>query len=439
MATALAIDTLPPSRISELTIRAVDDGSEFVIKNPRTRKYLKVGAVEAFLLERLDGQTTVDGILRAFESKFGEPLSADELQDFLGIARSQGLLESEGSSDAAVKEQRRTIRAALQHAWQRFRRQNPLFLRASLFDPDRFLNWLEPRTRFLWSPAFVTLAVAGFIAALIIVLVNQRELISFFSTRLHWQTFVIAWATVIAATICHEFGHGLACKRHGGEVHEIGVLLMFFTPFLYCNVSDAWLLTSKRRRLLISFAGVYIDLLIWMVAVFVWRLTIQDTLLNYLAWIALTACGGRTFFNLNPLLKLDGYYLLSDLLAIPNLRRQGRERVMAYCRWLLWGAPRPASAGQGRALLAYGLSAWLFSVLFLHMAFFGLTKWFGSFLGGAGILIAFYVFLMLQRRLFVGFGGGEVRQMILKRHWRTVAWAAILAGAGFFPVPDRTS
>src|SRR6478609_3313168 len=94
MATALTIDALPPSRVNDLTIRAVDDGSEYVVKNPRTRKYLKVGPVEVFLLERLDGQTTVDGILRAFESKFGEPLTADELNDFLGIARSQGLLES---------------------------------------------------------------------------------------------------------------------------------------------------------------------------------------------------------------------------------------------------------------------------------------------------------------------------------------------------------
>src|SRR5438046_8532296 len=120
MTTALATDTLPPSRMSDLTIRAVDDGSEYVIKNPRTRKYLKVGPVEAFLLERLDGQTTVDGILRAFETKFGEPLSADELQDFLGIAGSQGLLESERSAGSAASEQRRTIGAAVQNAWKAF-------------------------------------------------------------------------------------------------------------------------------------------------------------------------------------------------------------------------------------------------------------------------------------------------------------------------------
>src|SRR5439155_11140646 len=125
---------------------------------------------------------------------------------------------------------------------------------------------------------------------------------------------------------------------------------------------------SKRQRLLISFAGVYVDLLIWMVAVFVWRLTIQDTLINYLAWIAMTACGGRTFFNLNPLLKLDGYYLLSDLLAIPNLRRRSRERPREHFRWLLWAAPRPAAGEGRRTLLAYGRCSWGFSGAFLRHA-----------------------------------------------------------------------
>src|SRR4051812_31580777 len=107
MATALAIDALPPGRISDLTIRAIDDGSEYVVKNPRNRKYLKVGPVEAFLLQRLDGQTTVDGILRAFESKFGEALSPSELHEFLDIAGSQGLLEgSQSSGERAAPEPR---------------------------------------------------------------------------------------------------------------------------------------------------------------------------------------------------------------------------------------------------------------------------------------------------------------------------------------------
>src|SRR5438132_3117237 len=116
MTTALATDTLPPSRISDLTIRAVDDGSEYVIKNPRNRKYLKLGAVEVFLLERLDGQTTVDGILRSFESKFGEPLTAGELHEFVEMASSQGLLE--GSLSQPVHVSQAGVWSAVLHKWR---------------------------------------------------------------------------------------------------------------------------------------------------------------------------------------------------------------------------------------------------------------------------------------------------------------------------------
>ena len=282
----LEINDFPHRRLHDLTIRAIADGAEYIVKNPRTRKYLKVGPVEAYLLERLDGQSSAGEICGSFEKKFGEPLSPADLDAFVDVARSQGLLESSTKTTTEPARAAPTWWGSVLAGWRKLRKQNPLFIRVSLCDPDRFLNWLEPRTRFLWSPTFVKFAVVGMAAAFVIVLVNQQELISLFTTGLRWQTLTIAWLTVIAATVCHEFGHGLACKRHGGEVHEIGVLMMFFMPFLFCNVSDAWLLPSKRQRLLISFAGVYIDLLIWVVAVFTWRLTVQDTLVNYLAWIA---------------------------------------------------------------------------------------------------------------------------------------------------------
>src|SRR5439155_2123288 len=123
-------------------------------------------------------------------------------------------------------------------------------------------------------------------------------------------------------TTLHEFAHGLTCKHYGGEVHEIGFLLMFFIPCFYCNVSDAWLFDRKSKRLWVTFAGAYCDLCLWAVAVFVWRLTVADTMVYYVAWVALSVCGARIFFNFNPLLKLDGYYLLSDWVEIPNLRQR---------------------------------------------------------------------------------------------------------------------
>ena len=146
------------------------------------------------------------------------------------------------------------------------------------------------------------------------------------------------------------------------EVHEIGFLLMFFMPCFYCNVSDAWLFKEKSKRRWVSFAGGYFELFIWALAVFVWRLTPLGSLPNYLAFIVLTACGVQTLFNFNPLLKLDGYYLLSDWLEVPNLQQRALGFLKSHLRWLLWGAPPPNLGWQGcdsrgtrRLLLGFGL------------------------------------------------------------------------------------
>ena len=106
------------------------------------------------------------------------------------------------------------------------------------------------------------------------------------------------------ATTLHEFAHGLTCKHFGGEVHEVGFLMLFFIPCFYCNVSDAWLFREKSRRLWVTLAGGYFDLLAWATAAFVWRLTAQDSMINYLAWVILSVLGVRNLFNFNPLLKL---------------------------------------------------------------------------------------------------------------------------------------
>src|SRR5205085_248487 len=141
------------------------------------------------------------------------------------------------------------------------------------------------------------------------------------------------------------------CKHYGGEVHEVGFLLMFFTPCFFCNVSDAWLFRERGKRLLVTFAGGYCDLILWALAVFTWRMTVPGTLPNHVAWVVLTICGGRIFFNFNPLLKLDGYYLLMDATGVPNLQKRSRAAVFGHVRWLLWGAARPAAEERGRFVL----------------------------------------------------------------------------------------
>src|SRR5207249_7357152 len=136
----------------------------------------------------------------------------------------------------------------------------------------------------------------------------------------------------------------------------------------YCNISDAWLLREKSKRLAVTLAGGYFELFLWALAVFVWRVTIPDSLVNYLAFVVLSACGVQTLFNFNPLLKLDGYYLLSDWMEVPNLQQRSGDFLKGHMRWLLWGAAKPEPEPRGRFLLTYGLVSWLYSLSFLVLA-----------------------------------------------------------------------
>src|SRR5262249_31961120 len=239
-------------------------------------------------------------------------------------------------------------------------RQSILHWRKNFFDPDRLFTWLAPRIPFFWTRAFLMTSAGSILFAALLLWVERGQVVSTASNALRWETAVLVWLTLFVVTMLHEFAHGLTCKRHGGEVHEIGFLLLFFMPCFYCNVSDAWLLREKSRRLWVTFAGSYFELFLWSLAVFAWRLTQPDSRPNYLAFVVVSACGVRTLFNFNPLLKLDGYYLLSDWLELPNLRQRSLDHFNGQLRRLLWGAPRPAGEPGARLLLGFGLVSWLY-------------------------------------------------------------------------------
>jgi putative peptide zinc metalloprotease protein len=237
----------------------------------------------------------------------------------------------------------------------------------------------------------------------------------------------------------HELAHGLTCKHFGGDVHESGVLVMFFMPCLYCNVSDAWMIREKWKRMLIAAAGGYFDLCLWALAVFAWRLTVQDSLPNFVAFVVLTVCGTRGLINFNPLLRLDGYYLLSDWLGIANLRKRAREYWMGHVRWLLWGAERPAPQAHGRVLLSYGLMMWVFAIWALDLIVLRMVKFAGDTFGVIGLAMGVLLLLYAIRRVFSGLFRSEFMNMLKQRPGRAARWGIGLATAAAvsFVIPVR--
>lgn len=443
-----AIVTRLPCRRLELIVRPLGDHGRFVIKDPRSGSYFHVGEQESFLLLQLDGKHDAKTVVKAFQERFGQPLSEEELGQFVTLVRQRGFLQPErppnpapGTQDHPIPDGAEGTPTAATSTPQY--QQSILFWRKSLFDPDRLFNWAAPKLWFVWTLEFLALSAAGISLAATLVWTNRQELISTYAQGLSTQTVVLAWLVLFVTLICHEFAHGLTCKHYGGEVHEVGFLLLCFLPCFYCNVTDAWLFREKYKRLWVMLAGGYCDLCCWALAVFAWRLTLPDSLTNYLAWVVMSVIGARIFFNFNPLLKLDGYYLLSDALEIPNLRQRAWNNVKGRMRWLLWGAPYPAAEKHGRFLLAFGIASWGFTAFFLALMLWGFFEYLWASLGWLGLGAVTLLGYTTTRGLFQGLCDGEFVIMITTRLLRTAAWICVLAGAAaalcLIEIEDRAS
>jgi multidrug efflux pump subunit AcrA (membrane-fusion protein) len=275
--------------------------------------------------------------------------------------------------------------------------------------------------------------------AVVLLVGNFSDLVHLLPRAFHWETLLLAWIILGVVTLLHEFAHGLTCKHYGGEVHEVGFLLMLFMPCFYCNVSDSWLFREKRKRLLVMLAGGYCDLVLWSLAVFVWRLTHSQTIVHYIACVVLSICGGRVLLNFNPLMRLDGYYLLSDWAEIPNLRKRSWDYVMAYVRHFLWGAQAPEQEDRKYFLFLYGILSWCFCIVYVSLAMVGLIKLGGLRLGMVGMAIAGFLAFFILRNLVSGVGGGEFMKMLLQRHKRATVWGSILLGIPviLFAIPSE--
>lgn len=312
-------------------------GREYnVVKDPLSLKYYRFEDEEFELFHMLDGTKSADEVKRAFEKKFApQKITLAELQQFIGMLFSNSLLVSNAPGQGIQLNKRG-------HENKKKRRlaalSNVLAIRFKGFDPDRILNWLDRWVGWFFSiPAFICCLFICLAAATLVIVqfdVFASKLPSFqqFFAGENWiWIFLILGCT----KVLHEFGHGLSCKRFGGECHEMGVMLLVFTPCLYCNVSDSWMLPSKWKRAAIGAAGMYIEVVLASICTFIWWFS-EPGMLNYICLnIMFVSSVSTILFNANPLLRYDGYYILSDLLEIPNLRQKAqailRRKLGKWC------------------------------------------------------------------------------------------------------------
>lgn len=298
----------------------------WVLKEPVGLNYYRFHEEEYAILNMLDGVTSLQQIKDRFQAEFApQRITLQDLQQFVGMLHRSGLVISQATGQGRQLRRRGDEKKKKEFLGKL---TNVFALRFRGIDPERILNFLNPVTRwFFTGPALIFFLMFG-LSALTLVLVNFQE----FRTKLPtFEQFFAAhnwiWlgATMAIVKVLHEFGHGLSCKRYGGECHEMGFMFLVFTPCLYCNVSDSWMLPNKWHRVFIGAAGMYVELILASIATFLWWFSTPG-MFNFLCLSVMFICSVSTVvFNGNPLLRFDGYYILMDILEIPNLRQKATE------------------------------------------------------------------------------------------------------------------
>jgi len=315
------------------------------------------------LLSLMDGKHTLEQVLAESDPRSeAESASRTQLVELLQYLHVADLLHCNVPPDAKELFDRRDRHKQAQ--WQRFL-LNPMFLRFKLADPDAWLSRCLPLARGLtrWPVAWIWSMVVGY--ALLQAITNWSQLSASLTHQvLAPQNLLWLWFTYPLLKICHELGHALFTKAGGGEVHELGIALMMGIPLPYVDASAATGFTCKRQRLMVSAAGMAVELLLAALALLLWLEMEAGQLRDLLFNVVLLGSVSTLFFNGNPLMRFDGYYLLTDALDLPNLASRANKQIAYLVQRHGFGlrdlTSQANSCGEALGLGGYAISAFLY-------------------------------------------------------------------------------
>ncbi|GEM_PF-273751 len=240
-----------------------------------------------------------------------------------------------------------------------------MFLRVPLWNPDGFLGRTVGYVRPLFSRAAFGAWLVCVVSAALVAWRNWSELSNPLHDVLVSLNVPLLLGTLLVLKVFHEFGHAYACKHYGGHVPEMGVYLILFTPCAYVDATASWGFSRKRERLIVCLAGMYVEAAIAAVALFVWHLSDGALIRSIAHHVIFLASAVTVLFNINPLMRYDGYYILSDMVEVPNLRQKAKDYVTGLAKRVLLGVrdSRETVGKRLRLILAsYGIASSLYRV-----------------------------------------------------------------------------
>ncbi|MGH9495637.1 MAG: efflux RND transporter periplasmic adaptor subunit [Candidatus Sulfotelmatobacter sp.] len=328
------------------------------------------------LIQLFDGTRSYEEIARAYSVQIGTEYGPDEVRDFAAALEEDGFWYKTPQERNVVlmqmdAQKRRKLLKAKKSKWGDLAEVS-----FPAINPDKFLTWLYNHTSFIYTWWFTLLTFALFAIMAAITIANWGQIgedtLHFFNfSQKSWSDVGVFYVVAVISLCWHEIGHGHACKHYGGHVPAMGFLLIYLTPAFYTDTTQTVVLASRYQRMIISLAGAWSELYICSVATIVWWLSPPETALHSAAYMMMLITGfASVLINFNPLMKLDGYYIMSELLGFSNIKEDSTVFVSAWVKRHVWKLPVevpyvPRRRRFGYAVYAFASGLYSYTVLYI--------------------------------------------------------------------------
>ncbi len=336
----------------------------WIIKNPVTMKYHQFRNSHWQVMRLFNGRRTREEIRQTLARATGQDVSIELVLEYEEFLRKIDFIEqSVAERNLGLLDKFSSFRH--QKAEEKAEGFNIFFIMFHVIDPDRFLNRTVKYVRWIWSWPVVLAAIIASLWTLTVFIRNWEPIFQGTMDLYHFYGKPLPQVAQFFAILCvvgtvHEFGHAYATKVYGGECHDIGFALFYLTPAFYCDTADSFMFTNRFHRLWVTIAGIYTELSICVTATILWVASYPDTALHEIAYKTMLFTGvSAVLFNINPLIKVDGYYALSSLLQIPDLRETAWSTVGAWFQKTILRLPVQMPPATRRKRIIY----WIYGIL----------------------------------------------------------------------------
>ncbi|HVP52577.1 MAG TPA: efflux RND transporter periplasmic adaptor subunit [Terriglobales bacterium] len=335
------------------------------------------------LVQLCDGKRSYEELAEAAAARAGITLSADEVREFaLSMDASEFWAQSLQREENVGLTQKLMQQRQQHTAKKKSKFGDVSHIQFSAWDPDRALDWVNRHFSFLFSRWFTLLSLAGLVLTTYIFITRWHEIfqdtLHFFNVKeMSASDFAQFWVLAFVLLFFHEAAHGLAVRHYGGHVHRMGFHLIYMTPAFFVDVTEAWVYARKWQRIATLFAGVWSEMLFCFVATPIWWGTPPGTFLHELCYKVILFTGlAAPFFNWNPLIKLDGYYILSELLGIVDLKEKSTAYTSGWVKKNIFRLPVQVEYVPRRRRPLYAVyslvsGAYSYSLLYFFARFIG--------------------------------------------------------------------